>query len=380
MSEISFSSLPFSTRVISKYKRYGYWLAILALALMPVAGYYIGDNTQWTLLRTWFLPIFIFGVLPIADHIIGEDPTNFSEQEMHVMANDKYYRFITLTVLPIYAALLVWGMYALVYWENLSVLESLGWIVSIGLYGGAIGITTAHELIHKNNKFEKAAGGLLLSLVSYAGFKIEHVYGHHVHVSTPEDNSSSRYNQSIYTFLLDAYMKNFINAWKLQKKLLNKRGFKFISLRNELIYYYVFTLLVLCGFIVWQGALGAVYFLLSSLVAFTLLEVVNYIEHYGLHREKLESGRYERVNPQHSWNSNHLMTNLFLFHLQRHSDHHAYPNRRYQVLRNFDDIPQLPSGYALMILLALVPALWKKVMNPRVQDYYKGRMDILQNK
>lgn len=377
--DISLSELPLSTRLLSKYKRYGYWIAIIFLALMPLALYYMGDNSQWTLLRAWFLPLFVFGLLPIADHIIGEDPTNFTESDMQEMASDKYYAFITVTVLPIYFALLVWGMYALVNWQDLSPLATLGWIVTIGVYGGAIGITTAHELIHKRNKGEQIAGGLLLSLVCYAGFKVEHVYGHHVHVSTPEDASSSRYNQSFYEFALNAYKMNFINAWKLQKKRMERRGWRLISWRNELLWYYLFSFSVLCAFIMWQGAFGAVYFLLSSFVAFTLLEIVNYIEHYGLHREQLESGRYERVTPHHSWNSNHLVTNLFLFHLQRHSDHHAYPNRRYQVLRNFEDIPQLPSGYALMVVLALAPPLWKKVMNPRVEAYYAGRMEVLQD-
>ncbi|MEM8594581.1 MAG: alkane 1-monooxygenase [Pseudomonadota bacterium] len=364
-------------KFLSRTKRYGYIIAPLVIALMPVAAFYLGDHTQYTTLKIWSTFIFVFGLLPIIDHFVGEDPTNFDDDTMQSMASDMYYKWITLLILPLYATLLVWGMHALSQLEWLSWFNKLGWMIAIGLFGGALGITTAHELIHKKTKTEQVAGGLLLSLVCYAGFKIEHIYGHHVHVSTPEDASSSRYNQSLYQFLPQAYVRNFNNAWVLQKKRMERRGQNFYSFNNELINYYGLSIALMVMFTVWQGALGLVYFLVTSFVAFTLLEIVNYLEHYGLHREKQDNGRYEKVTPHHSWNSNHLATNLFLFHLQRHSDHHAYPNRRYQVLRNFDDIPQLPSGYAAMIVLAVIPPLWRKVMNPRVEQYYEGRMQVL---
>ena len=216
------------------------------------------------------------------------------------------------------------------------------------------------------------AGGLLLAAVCYAGFKVEHVRGHHVHVSTPEDASSSRYGQSLYSFLPHAYKHNFLNAWRLESERLKRKGLPALHWRNELIWWYAISALFLLGFSLAFGWLGAIFFLGQSVMAFTLLEIVNYVEHYGLHRRRLDNGRYERTTPEHSWNSNFLLTNLFLFHLQRHSDHHAYAKRRYQVLRHYDSSPQLPNGYAGMIVLALFPPLWRAVMDPKVRAYYAG--------
>ena len=167
-------------------------------------------------------------------------------------------------------------------------------------------------------------------------------------------------------------MHNFLNAWKLEAERLKRKNLPVLHWRNELIGWYAVSALFLLGFSLAFGWLGALFFIAQSVVAFTLLEIVNYVEHYGLHRRKLENGRYERTNPTHSWNSNFLLTNLFLFHLQRHSDHHAYAKRRYQVLRHFEDSPQLPNGYAGMIVLALFPPLWRAVMDPRVRAYYAG--------
>ena len=247
----------------------------------------------------------------------------------------------------------------------------------MGVVGGVIAINVGHELIHKNTKLEQISGGLLLSLVSYGGFKIEHVYGHHVNVSTPLDASSSRLNQSLYNFLPNAYIHNFLNAWTLQKTRLAKKGLSLLSVQNELIWYYAFSIaisLIMGAFFMFLGAefwMGVAFFFAQSFIAFTLLEIINYIEHYGLHREKMSNGKYERVNIEHSWNSNYFLTNMFLFQLQRHSDHHAYAARRYQVLRHHEESPQLPFGYATMFMIALIPPLWKAVMNPRVKDYYK---------
>lgn len=362
---------------IAKYKRQCFAITQVLIAAIILATYYIGDNSQLADVRAWFVVLFIFTVIPVADYFIGEDDSNFDEDTMEAMKNDKYYRFITMSVLPIYACLLVWGMYVFTQWEALTLLGQIGWITSIGVYGGSIGITSAHELVHKTQKLENITGGLILSLVSYAGFKIEHVYGHHVNVSTPVDTSSSRYNQSLYSFIPQAYVKNFTNAWGLQKKRLARRNLGIFSLKNELIVYNSISILILFAFITWQGWMGAIYFLGTCFVAFTLLEIINYIEHYGLHRQKMENGRYERVTPEHSWNSNYLISNLYLFHLQRHSDHHANAIRRYQSLKSYDYSPQLPAGYATMSLLALIPPIWRKVMNPRVEAYYEGRMDVL---
>jgi alkane 1-monooxygenase len=292
------------------------------------------------------------------------------------MSEEIFYRVSAIAMGFVWIAVLFYAGHVFMT-NDYGLLGKIGWIVSIGTVGGIIAINLGHELIHKDPKVENWMGGLLLSTVTYAGFKVEHVRGHHVHVSTPDDASSSRYNQSLYDFLPKAFVRNFKNAWSLEKKYLERKGKKNISVYNELIWWYSISALFAVTFGLLWGWQGVVFFLGQSFFAALALEIINYIEHYGLHRRVNEKGRFERVTPAHSWNSNFLLTNLALFQLQRHSDHHAYAKRRYQVLRHYEESPQLPAGYATMYVLALIPPLWKKVMNPRVEAYYEGELDQL---
>ena len=369
-SHLSISREAARRRVLLTLKKYSYLIAMLPLALPPLL-LAAGQATSLENLFSWGVPVVVFGIIPVLDLLLGKDALNPDEEvDVPKMNSEAFYRVITLGWVAGYAVLLVWGMLELVSGQ-FSAVGGIGWVVSIGIVGG-LGINVAHELIHKDGKLETRAGGFLLSLVCYAGFKVEHLRGHHVHVSTPDDASSSRYNQSLYNFLPQAYLRNFLNAWKLEAQRLERKGEKAFSWRNELIWWYSISALVFIAFTVAFGWLGAAFFLVQSFVAFTLLEIVNYLEHYGLHRRKLDNGRYERTTPEHSWNSNYFLTNVFLFHLQRHSDHHAYAKRRYQVLRHHEIAPQLPAGYAAMIVLATIPPLWKRIMNPRVEAYYRG--------
>lgn len=359
-----------SPETMLRLKRYAYLFFILPL-VSPVVSFYLAQHFGSPNLFAWGSVFFFFGLVPVLDALLGKDAANPDEQtEVPVLEAQRYYRILTVACTPVYLALIVWAGHIFTTFD-FSWIGKLGWIMSVGTVGG-LAITVAHELIHKDEKVEQWAGGLLLSFVSYAGFKVEHVRGHHVHVSTPEDASSSRYDQSLYAFLPHAYFHNLRNAWLLEKNRLERKGQRFLGVHNELIWWYLITLTTLIAFTWAFGIWGGVFFLGQSFVAFTLLEVVNYLEHYGLHRRKLPNGRYERTQPEHSWNSNYFLTNVFLFHLQRHSDHHAWAKRRYQVLRHHENAPQLPAGYATMILLALVPPLWKRVMNPRVRAYYQG--------
>ncbi|WP_404369554.1 alkane 1-monooxygenase [Marinobacter sp.] len=361
---------PARRRLLLKLKKYSYLIAMLPLAL-PFLLLKAGEATGWVNLFAWGVPVVVFGIIPLLDWIFGQDALNPDEQaDVPHMNSERFYQVMTLGWVVAFAALLVWSLQVLAS-GVFSIPGAVGWVFSVGIVGG-LGINVAHELIHKDSKLETRAGGLLLSLVCYGGFKVEHLRGHHVHVSTPEDASSSRYNQSLYEFLPQAYTRNFMNAWCLEAEKLKRKGHSPLSWRNELIWWYGISALALIACTIAYGWLGAAFFLGQSFIAFSLLEVVNYLEHYGLHRRKLENGRYERTGPEHSWNSNYFLTNVFLFHLQRHSDHHAFAKRRYQVLRHHEVAPQLPAGYAAMIVLALVPPLWKKVMNPRVEAYYKG--------
>ncbi|MFY1050764.1 alkane 1-monooxygenase [Ectopseudomonas khazarica] len=353
-------------------KKVGYWIWLIPVLGIPLS-YHWSLGSAHADAWAWLVITVVFGVIPLLDFVVGRDPANPDERDqVPALEAQGYYRLLSLATVPLLLAMLVWSAWIFVSYAGWSWVGQLGWVLSVGTVMGAIGITVSHELIHKEAALEQNAGGLLLAAVCYAGFKVEHVRGHHVHVSTPEDASSSRFGQSLYAFLPHAYKHNFLNAWRLEAERLQRRGLPALHWRNELIWWYAISALLLLGFSLAFGWLGALFFLGQALMAFTLLEIVNYVEHYGLHRRKLDNGRYERTTPHHSWNSNFLLTNLFLFHLQRHSDHHAYAKRRYQVLRHFDDSPQLPNGYAGMIVLALFPPLWRAIMDPKVRAYYAG--------
>ena len=360
-----------------RVKRYGY-LIFLTSPLLPFAGYLMAlvfgaDNAF-----AWFTLFYVYVLIPIADMLIGQDPVNARDEEVTALSDDRYYRWLTWLCVPIMVLSLATGAWLFVHWEALTIVGQIGWAMSFGTLGAVIGINAAHELIHKDSRFEQRLGGFLLCTVCYPGFKIEHVRGHHVNVSTPNDPSSARYNQSLYGFLPVTIRNNVASAWRLEAERLQRKGLPVFSHRNELLRWYALTLAIAAGITLWLGVAGLVFFLVQSAVAIVLLEIVNYLEHYGLRRRRLDNGRYERTTHLHSWNSNYLLTNMLLFQLQRHSDHHAWPRRRYQVLRHFDDSPQLPAGYTTMIMLALVPPLWRRVMNPRVEAYYRDQPELLQ--
>lgn len=353
-------------------KRYGYWLWLWLALSLPLHYWYSLDSPS-PQLWAWMTVLVVFGVIPFFDALLGRDPANPDEQtQAREMSRDGYYHVLAILASPVLIFILLWATHVFVSFPGWNWLGKLGWVLSTGTVMGAVGIVVAHELIHKDSALEQAAGGVLLAAVCYAGFKVEHVRGHHVHVSTPEDASSARFGQSVYEFLPHAYKYNFLNAWRLEAQRLRHKELPAFSWQNELLWWYSLSVAMAVGITLAFGWMGLVFFIGQAFVAVTLLEVVNYVEHYGLHRRKLEDGRYERTDHRHSWNSNFLLTNLALFHLQRHSDHHAFPKRPYQVLRHYDDSPQLPSGYAGMVVIALIPPLWRAVMDPKVRGYYAG--------
>ena len=354
-------------------KQWAYAIVFLPL-LLPWQGLHYGAITGHELLFWYWTPLVVFGLVPIADFLLGRDTVNPSDEQARAIAGRRWYVWLTLLCLPLQLWNVVSGVVVAVGLD--SVAAWFGWTLSIGTISSVMAITVAHELIHKNEKREQLAGGVLLATVCYGGFKIEHVRGHHVHVSTPEDASSAQYGESLYGFLPRAICRNVRNAWRLEAQRLQQKGASVWSRHNELLAWHglsaAFALALFAGF----GWPGLLLFLGQSLVAIVLLETVNYIEHYGLQRRRGNDGRYERVTHQHSWNSSHRLSNLLLFHLQRHSDHHAFPKRRYPILRHFDDSPQLPAGYPAMVVLAWLPPLWFAAMNPRVRAYYRDEQDL----
>ena len=247
--------------------------------------------------------------------------------------------------------------------------EFLGLAVSMGVSSGVMGINISHELAHRvDNKLEPFLSKLILWSVLYMHWGLEHVVGHHRHVATPGDPATAKLGQSFYAFWPQTVFGSFRSAWDFEKARMAKIQEPLWSAKNRVVQFIVLQLALVFFIFLFLGTASLIYMLIQSFTAISLLEVVNYIEHYGLLRKEID-GKYESVKPYHSWNSSNLVTNTFLFNLQRHSDHHYKPGRRYQILRHFDESPQLPTGYAGMINLAVIPPLWRSIMDPKVKAY-----------
>ena len=353
---------------MSLLKRIGFLTAFIIPSLV-ILGFYLGG--AWNFMTI----IFVFILIPLADYFIGEDPENMEDSQARIVAEQFYYRLITYVWAIFQLVFLVWGVWV-VSSTALTATEWIGFVISFSLVTGGIGITVAHELGHKKSKTERFYARLILMTVSYMHFYIEHNKGHHVYVATPRDPATSRKGEHFYAFWFRSVFKGYQSAWKLERGRLERKGQAFFGPHNQMIWYSLLPLLLCAaptagvsipaGTIVWEVP---VFFVIQSILAFSLLEIVNYIEHYGIVRKEIAPGKYERVNPMHSWNSNHRLSNFFLFQLQRHSDHHANAIKRYQVLKHFEESPQLPSGYPAMILMASVPPLWFKWMNPKLNEW-----------
>lgn len=349
-------------------KRYLWMLGILApaSALLPSQlVLHTGVSAFW-----WSGLLVFFVLIPLLDVIAGEDGQNPSDDEVDALQHDRFYRWCTFAFLPVqYAGLLV----ACYLWTfgDLSVIDKIGYAVSVGLVAG-IGINAAHELGHRVEKSEQWLAKIALAQSFYGHFYVEHNRGHHVRVATPEDPASARLGESLYRFLPRTIVGGVRSAWKLERNRSMRRDERVWSLRNNVVNAWAMSVVLAVGLAVAFGPAVLPLVLLQALVGVVLLESVNYIEHYGLLRRRTARGPYERCSPRHSWNSDRIVTNIFLYHLQRHSDHHAHPTRRFQTLRTFDEAPQLPAGYATMVVLAAVPPLWRRVMDPRVVAHYDG--------
>ena len=360
-----------STETWKDKKRY-LWLLGLVVPSLAFLAWGLHALTGWSLF--WYIgPIVVFGVVPAIDLVAGLDRSNPPDDMIEALENDRYYRWITYLFLPIQYAALAWACWMFTQ-DSMSLTDKIGLALSIGTIAG-IGINTAHELGHKKEKHERWLAKIALAQSFYGHFYIEHNRGHHVRVATPEDPASSRVGENLYVFLPRTVLGSLRSAWNLEKPRFARRGRSHWSIGNDVLNSWLMSL-VLWGALVAAFGLGILSFLLiQACVGICLLEVVNYLEHYGMRRQRTGpdgTGRYERVLPSHSWNSNNIATNVLLYHLQRHSDHHANPTRRYQTLRDFEESPVLPTGYAGMILLAMVPPLWRRVMDKRVLAHFDG--------
>lgn len=316
----------------------------------------------------WLPLLYTFFLIPFAELFIKADPRNLDEVEEALAKKNKAYDFI------LYAAVIMqyyslWVFFNSLKQDTISTVDIAGRVISMGLLCGTFGINVAHELGHRVNKMEQTFAKMLLLTSLYMHFFIEHNKGHHKHVATPHDPSTAKYNQSLYAFWPQTLIGTYLSAWKIANEEQEKKGRPRWSLKNEMLLFQLiqitFVLLILYFF----GVKVAVLFIVAALIGGLLLESVNYIEHYGLSRTQTNEQQFERVQPHHSWNSNHIIGRLMLFELSRHSDHHYLASRKYQILRSFDNAPQMPTGYPGMILLSLFPPLWFKIMHQQIKKY-----------
>jgi alkane 1-monooxygenase len=351
-------------------KRYA-WLLGLIVPTLPFLAWGLVHLTGSA--AFWFYgPVLVFGIFPLLDLAIGMDARNPPDSVIKWLEQDRYYRWCTYVYLPIQYAGLVFACWL---WSNgqLSTLDSVGLALTVAMVSG-IAINTAHELGHKRASIERWLSRVALAQSGYGHFFIEHNRGHHVRVATPEDPASARLGESFYAFLPRTVIGSLRSAWELERVRLARLRRSPWTPANDILGAWAMSVVLFVALVAIFGVIVLPYLLVQAAVGFSLLEVVNYLEHYGLLRGMREDGRYERTRPEHSWNSNSAASNVLLYHLQRHSDHHANPIRRYQALRHVEEAPQLPTGYAGMILLALIPPLWRRTMDHRVLQHYDGEL------
>ncbi len=352
-------------------KRYA-WLLGLIVPLLPFIAWtwveVTGLGVFW-----WFGPILVFGIFSVLDVLVGMDAENPPDSIIKWLEQDRYYRWCTYAFIPVQYAGLVFACWL---WSHgdLSTVDKIGLAFTMAMVSG-IAINTAHELGHKRASLERWLSKVALAQSGYGHFFIEHNRGHHVRVATPDDPASSRLGESFWAFLPRTLAGSLRSSWELEVERLHRTGSGPWTYRNDILNAWAMTLGLYVVLIAVFGWVVLSYLLLQSFVGASLLEVVNYLEHYGLLRQKREDGRFERTAPEHSWNSNNVASNVLLYHLQRHSDHHANPTRRYQALRHMDEAPQLPTGYAGMIVLALFPPVWRRVMDRRLLEHYGGDVE-----
>ncbi len=336
----------------------------LLVYLTPlVVGLSLSSSGAWTFLSV----VILFGLLPLLELFTKGSTENLNAAEEELAKQDRFYDWLLYSLVPVQYGLAVYFLYRISF-EEVSTLELTGLTLSLGMSCGVLGINAAHELGHRHTTYEQAMSKLLLLTSLYMHFFIEHNRGHHKHVSTDEDPASSRFGETVYAFFIRSIRDSWLSAWQLEKIRLQKKQIPLFSWRNEMLRFQVYQVafLLLIGFVF--GFVSMLLFITAATIGFLLLEAVNYIEHYGLRRRKTDSG-YERPLPVHSWNSNHPLGRLVLLELSRHSDHHYMASRKYQVLRHFDESPQMPTGYPGMILLALLPPLWFHIMHPKIEHY-----------
>ena len=333
-----------------------YSIAVTAFIGILVGGPYVYLTVVYT---------FIF--IPILELNTKEYLNEYSDDEKKSRNLDPFFDFLLYLNIPIVYGIFFVSLNTLVHTNSIS--EIIGIILSASIVMATNRINVGHELGHRKSLFSRTCSKLLYLPCQYMHFFIEHNYGHHINVATPNDPATAKYKQNLYSFWISSVTKTYISAWKIQLKLLRVSKLSFISIKNDMIFYTLFQVSFLIFIYLNYGLIITIYSVFMSVVSFLFLETINYVEHYGLLRKINSNGRYERVKPHHSWNSNHTIGRITLYELTRHSDHHFKSSKKYQVLESIEDSPQLPYGYPTSILISFFPPLWFRIMNPLVEHH-----------
>ena len=333
-----------------------YSIALLAFIGISIGGFY-----------NYLAVIFTFIFIPLLEILVKKSDEKYSEEEKKNRLLDPFFDLLLYLNIPLVFGIFFFSIDKLAFTSSLF--DIVGIILSASIVMATNGINVGHELGHRKSIIARTCSKILYLPSQYMHFYIEHNFGHHINVATPEDPATARYKQTLYSFWITSVIRTYISAWKIQLRLLRVSKKSFLSIKNDMIFYTLFQILFLLFIYYNFGLYLTILSLVMSVVSFLFLETINYVEHYGLLRKKELSGRYERVKPHHSWNSNHTIGRIVLYELTRHSDHHFKSSKKYQVLESLEDCPHLPYGYPTSILLSLIPPVWFRIMNPLVKNY-----------
>tara|TARA_Y100000992_G_C21268601_1_gene495335 strand:- start:157 stop:1200 length:1044 start_codon:yes stop_codon:yes gene_type:complete len=333
-----------------------YSIALMAFIGISLGGFY-----------NYLAVVFTFIFIPILEIIVKKSNEEYTEEEKKNRLLDPFFDFLLYLNIPIVFGIFFFSLDKLAFTSSVS--DIIGIILSASIVMATNGINVGHELGHRKSIIARTCSKLLYLPCQYMHFYIEHNFGHHINVATPEDPATARYKQTLYSFWITSVVRTYVSAWQIQLKLLKVSKRNFFSIKNDMVFYTFFQITFLAFVYYNFGLYLTLLSILMSIISFLFLETINYVEHYGLLRKKEPSGRYERVKPHHSWNSNHTIGRIVLYELTRHSDHHFKSSKKYQVLESLEDCPHLPYGYPTSILLSLIPPIWFTIMNPLVRNH-----------
>ncbi len=339
-----------------------FWISLGLVPLVIIAAKFGG----WALLLP---PAGAWWLTSLLDALLGRNTSNADpdtpEEKLF------WYRFITMAWLPVQVTLIFGAIWFVTHTDTLAIWEKFSLMFGVGVVSGSVGIVYSHELMHQSNRLERWLADLLLATVLYSHFRTEHLLVHHPHVGTPRDAVTARYNEGFHRYFARVMHQVPRSAWAAEKAMLARRNLPVTSLKNPFWRYAILQAIALLAAWLIGGWAGLGFLVFQAFIAIWQLELTNYVEHYGLTRKYLGNGKYEHVQPHHSWNSDHMATNWQFINLQRHSDHHYKPARRFPLLQTYDadTAPLLPRGYPLMTMAAMVPPVWRRIMNPRVRAW-----------